>query len=377
MSQAVDAPEGALLASVAAHSLGKLPVLSAQQFQTLCRDMQGAFPDLVRRSFNGVVEHGAATSSSNRAEFDICGPEPSPVDYDWRFDQRTAIRLAEALIGPSNREVLCLGAPTVYGAIQSLGGKSFLVDRNPLLTRNLVSGTYCIADISTEEELDLHVGRKFDVAVIDPPWHVEAYDLWLARTLPLLRTGAEVFVAMFRKFTRPGGLDERAQLLQRFEKIGRVSAEPFEAGYSTPPFEQEVLLRLGLPHLPSWRVADIYKISLHQRPELSVFRPDGWPSHKWKRFILEGQVIALKDIPDDDGLIQVASEFPSCIKTVSQRDPARAFYTVWTSRSYAAVVRGTKRLAAILGGAGEVTVEPSDLQAAIELSRDLGFQLRR
>lgn len=373
-----DVPDDALVASVAAHSLGKLPVLSAEQFQALCRDMQGAFPDLIQRSLNGVVEHGGgATSSSSRAEFDICGPEPNPVDFDWRFDQRTALRLAETLIGASNREVLCVGAPTVYGAIQSLGGKGFLIDRNPLLARNLTPGTYCIADISTEEMLDLQFGHKFDAAIIDPPWHPEAYGLWLARTQPLLRAGADVFVTMFRRFTRPGALEERAHLLERFEKLGRVNGVPFEAVYSTPPFEQEVLLRLGLPNLPSWRAADIYKIALRRQPELSVFQPVAWPTHKWKRYSLDGQVIAVKDIPDDEGKIQVVSEFPSCIKTVSQRDPARSLYTVWTSRSCAAVVRGTKRLTAILERSGEVPVEQSDLQAASQLARDLGFQFRR
>jgi hypothetical protein len=197
------------------------------------------------------------------------------------------------------------------------------------------------------------------------------------RLRELLRSGAEVFVAMFRKFTRPKALDERVQLLQRFEKVGRVSGEPFEALYSTPRFEQEVLLRLGLPYLPSWRAADIYKITVYQQPELSALRPILWPSSKWRRFSFDGQVVAVKDIPDDDGPIQVASEFPSCIKTVSQRDPARALYTVWTSRSCAAVVKGTKRLSAILEKSGEVPVEQSDLQTAFQLSRDLGFQLRR
>jgi hypothetical protein len=129
--------------------------------------------------------------------------------------------------------------------------------------------------------------------------------------------------------------------------------------------------------LPSWRAADICKIALHPQPELSVFRPVVWRPHNWKRFILEGQVIAVQDIPDDNGPIQVASEFASCLKTVSQRDPSKALYTVWTSRSYAAVVGGTKRLAAILGNSGEATVVRSDLEAAIQLSKDLGFQLRR
>lgn len=368
--------EEALCASVAAHPLGKLSILTADQFQILCRDMQGAFPDLVRKCFPGAVEGGTATTSSKRAEFDIRCPEPSPVDFDWRFDGQTALRLAEALIGQEHCQVLCMGAPTVHSAIQSLGGQAFLVDRNPLLAENLIPGTYYIADIAPEVGLDLHFGRTFDAAIIDPPWHPEAYRLWLSRTLPLLRAGAKVFVPMFRNFTRPGAADERSLLMQLFGKLGRVIGLPFEAVYSTPPFEREVLLRLGLPYLPSWRAADIFNVVLHQQPELSVLRPFAWSSNKWKRFNLGGQVIAVKDLPDDNGPIRVVSEFPSCIKNVSRRDPTRECYTVWTSRNYAAVVKGTKRLAAILEGSGGAFVDQSDLQAAIQISKSLNFQLR-
>jgi hypothetical protein len=374
---ATDAQAAALRFSVAGHPLGKLPALSADQFQALCRDMRGAFPDVVRSSLAGVVEAGTAARLSERAEFDISGPEPNPVDFDWRFDGRTARRLAETLLRRSNCEVLCMGAPTVYGAIRSLGGKAFLIDRNPLLARNLARETFLIADISTEDELAQRVDRKFDAAIIDPPWYGEAYNLWLARTLPLLRPGAGLSVVMFRELTRPGAKEQRAELLRRFEKVGRVIAEEFEAVYSTPPFEEEVLLRLGLPSMPSWRAADVLKIQPYTQPDLSVFHPFFWPMNRWERFTLGGQVIAVKDIPDDDGPLQIASEFPAAIKTVSQRDPARTLYTVWTSRSTAAVVKGTKRLAAILRNSREVKIDQSDLRVATQLSHELGFQIGR
>lgn len=371
----LDAQTGSLCASVAAHPVGQLPSVTADQFQTLCRDMQGAFPDLVKSSMAGVVAAGRATSLSERAEFDFEGPEPSPVDFDWRFDGRTTRRLAAALIGGNNREVLCVGTPTVYAAIRALGGHAFLIDRNPLLARSLSDGRFLIADLSTEENLASRVNHKFDIAVVDPPWYGEAYELWLARTLPLLRPGAEILVVMFRRFTRASAQEERTQLLKGFERLGRVSFEPFEAVYSTPPFEQEVLSRLQLPWMPSWRAGDILKIELHPDPDSSLLRPLAWPVSKWERFDLGDQVIAVKQVAGDDGPLQVANEFPSEIMTVSQRDPMRALYTVWTSRSKAAVVKGTKRLLTILNKSTEITVERSDLQVATQLSQQLGFQI--
>lgn len=366
----------ALRASVASDPLGKLPTLSPDQFQALCRDTQGAFPDVVRNCLAGRVEAGTASRASERAEFDISGPEPSPIDFDWRFDGRTALTLANTLLR-KNCEVLCMGAPTVYGAVRSLGGKAFLIDRNPLLARNLARDTYLIADISTEDELPRRVDRQFDAAIIDPPWYGEAYNLWLARTLPLLRAGAELLVVMFRQFTRPSAQGQRAELLRQFESVGQLAAEEFEAVYSTPPFEEEVLLRLGLPRMPSWRAADVLKLQLHSNPDLSVFRPGLWPVNNWERFVLGNQVIAVRDIPDDNGPLRIVGGYPADIKNVSHRDPARELYNVWTSRSTAAVVRGTGRLASILSNSREATIDRCDLQVAIQLSRELGFQIGR
>jgi hypothetical protein len=68
--------------------------------------MDGAFPDLVRKGLPGNIKSGIATPSSAKAEFDEKAPEPSPIDFDWRFDECTASRLAEMLIGESNRRVL-------------------------------------------------------------------------------------------------------------------------------------------------------------------------------------------------------------------------------------------------------------------------------
>jgi hypothetical protein len=376
MKREADTKPGSLCASIAAHPLGQLASLSASQFQALCRDMDGAFPDLVKEGLRGHIKPGTVRRASAKAKFDLKAPEPSPVDFDWRFDESTADRLAETLMGGSNRRVLCVGAPTVYGAIASRGGGAFLIDRNSLLAPSLAPGTFLIADLSAVGDLGTLIDDcQFDTAIMDPPWYPEAYNLWLFRTLPLLRSGAEVFVVMFRRYTRPGAQKERTELLKRFENIGHVSFEPYEAVYSTPPFEQEVLARLGLPLVPSWRAGDVIKIELQSDSSLSIFDPGGWPVEPWMRFDLGDQVVAIKDVPADCGPILIADEFPSEVRSVSQRDPTRDRYTVWTSKSRAAVVSGTKRLAAILAESSKIVIEPADIKVAADLSRRLGFQI--
>jgi Probable N6-adenine methyltransferase len=160
----------------------------------------------------------------------------SPVDFDWRFDGPTASRLAETLMSGNRRDNLCVGTPTVCEVVNNRGGHAFLIDRNPLIAQALGAGTYLISDLSTEQDLQKLVGRQFDTALIDPPWYTEAYHLWMRRTLPLMRSGASVFVVLFRAFTRANAQSERDKLLECFRRIGHVSFLGYEAVYSTPPF---------------------------------------------------------------------------------------------------------------------------------------------
>src|SRR6478672_8229486 len=53
-----------LQASVRSHWLGAVKTLSADQFQMLCRDMKGAFPDAVKRSLGQTTIVGDATRLS-------------------------------------------------------------------------------------------------------------------------------------------------------------------------------------------------------------------------------------------------------------------------------------------------------------------------
>ena len=115
--------------------------------------MGGAFPDRVKQGLSADIRPGRVELPIEKAQFDLLAPEPSPVDFDWRFDDRSANRLAEALMGDNNRQVLCVGNPTVYGAISSAGGNAFLIDRNPLLARTLSTSTFLITDLSNPIQL--------------------------------------------------------------------------------------------------------------------------------------------------------------------------------------------------------------------------------
>ena len=222
--------------AIAAHPLGKISNVTSTDFQSLCRDMQGAFPELVRQGIAGAIKSDEPPPVCDRSIFDLNAPEPSPVDYDWRFDSPTARRLARTLLGN----------------------------------------------------------------------------------------------------TRPSAQVERDALIDRFCAIGKISSLPYEAVYATPPFEAEVLARLGLPVLPSWRAADLLQIELFPQAKNAPVPSQDWPLCDWERFVLGDQVIALRHTPGDDGRVHFEAEPSVELLSVSNRDPKRTHYTLWTSRSRAA-----------------------------------------
>jgi len=210
-----DEPSQSLCSAIAAHPLGRVQRLSSVDFQALCRDLKGAFPDLVRNGLKGTILSGEPPLPYNRAKLDLIAPEPSPVDFDWRF-----------------------------------------------------------------------------------------------------------------------------------------------------------------PVMPSWRAADVLKIRLNSEPDTKVFQSTDWPLSEWERFALDDQVVAIRRIPTDRGSISFPDEPSFELRSVSNRDPQREHYTVWTSRGKAAAVAGTRRLAAILSRSTDGAVDASDLAVAARLSQRLGFKIR-
>jgi hypothetical protein len=59
----------------------------------------------------------------------LCPPFPHPLDFDWRYAQGTAMRLASLL--ENSEPVLCIGAPNVARLLEDRGVDVTLVDRQP------------------------------------------------------------------------------------------------------------------------------------------------------------------------------------------------------------------------------------------------------
>jgi len=318
--------------------------------QRFWRALRGTFPAevgyLLRQSGDNVARHAGA--SSDASDVSCFFPEPHPLDYDWRFEPSTAERIAE--IASAHGRVLCLGTPAVFQAIAARKGHAHLIDRNSLIESFLAKAQNCTFEITDLADAP-RTRQQFDAAVLDPPWYLPCYELWLSRALAALARPSVIFVTIFRDLTRPGADREREQLLTALSALGRTK-HVGDVAYSTPRFEAEVLERIGLPTMPSWRMADLVRVETTAASEGLTLAP-AKPTKKlfqWQRYIIGGQVVAVRTPAHDNGPITyVYPRKPASgtdLMSVSRRYPSRVGLTVWTSRNRAVAATGTGRIAA-------------------------------
>jgi hypothetical protein len=152
--------------------------------------------------------------------------DPHPLDFDWRFDDRTVSELCRLVQG---RNVLALGAPSVAKSMQASGGRVLLVDRQPIQE---VRGQL-VADALTPDVFE----RDFDVAIVDPPWYPRELVEWASAAGRAVRSGGEVLVSVWPAETRPGAADDLSRALAELSDWADVTELPIEVTYETPPFE--------------------------------------------------------------------------------------------------------------------------------------------
>lgn len=325
----------------------------ARSFSEICLATRGAFPAdvlaaLRRLGFDDELFPDISARTLNELH-ENWWPEPSPVDYEWRFTFETAQSIATIALGFGQR-VLCLGTPTVFRSLFLRGTDTDLVDRNPLIVRALSSvptERIHIADISN---YSLDSERSFDVIVMDPPWYPDHVRHWLSIASEVVSDEGTIIFTLFPELTRPGAELERAVLLSGLAKIGTYEVSPGSVSYVTPLFERETLSALGVPPLPQWRTADL--VTLRVSPTRDRLEPTAPPSEfEWEHFLFGTQVVAIKRVLSDTKPITVASPYDDrafLLRSVSSRDPVRSTIGLWTSRNRVARLTGNARIAQFL-----------------------------
>lgn len=294
-------------------------------------------------------------------------PPPHPLDYDWRFDEGTANRLANDLIANSGSSlpVVLLGAPSVFVTISQTVSTPpcILLDRcakrilalNPHLPTQLelVSHDLLSPDLWKSN-------RKGNVALADPPWYVEHYVGYLANASLSVVLNGQVFLSLFPLTTRPDAPSERDSIITMASSMG-LALERLSPGallYLTPDFERASLQAAGQYDLLSWRRGDLavfrkvaavdeFVLSQMVREAVKIAPDDG----DWHEFVLPNL-----DIVKIRGPLTDACESPSIfsllpddtLPTVSRRFPVRQKADLWLSDNRIFGLRGRAHFAQAL-----------------------------
>ena len=317
----------------------------------LCRRAGGAFPidilriggpRLERLPVNGPdfgADHGLDSAPPG-------APEPHPIDFEWRFTADDADALAAEIASGSGR-IACLGTPGVFWRLIRRGADVVLYDRNPRIRRCIEAAL--AGSARHVETVDLNatcpVSTGHAIVVMDPPWYIEQYEMWVAHAGRLVDPGGFVVTSLFPPLLRPQACGQRRLVKELLSDLGTIERSR-PVLYATPRFEQEVLDTARLGRLGNWRVAEMLWIRVGST---SVNRrsPVRKSDLQWLRFQLGARIIAVRSDPADCGTVRlrpVGQDSGFRLRSVSSRAPERSAINVWTSRNRAANATGIPRV---------------------------------
>jgi hypothetical protein len=293
-------------------------------------------------------------------------PENLIVDFDWRFQKDTAERLADMLLG--FRNVICVGTPTVFSLLSAVRRTDVLIDQNPYYERVLSSNDGRVICSTIEDFNCLGFEKRFDAALLDPPWNLVDYKSWLQAVLPMIAIRGSLFIPIFPNLLREGVESDLWSLTQTLSNFGQISVVPFKVRYDTPTFEEEVLRRKGLPPLHGWRSAAMIEVRVDRsapgRPKTER------PKESWDRLQFGRTVVAIKDNHWKN--IQSAKGQFFFLNSVSNRDETRRQITAVSSRNVATDFQNTSLLSQTLRSIASSSRVLSHVDPLIVASEELG-----
>jgi hypothetical protein len=302
----------------------------------------GLFPTAITRKFERAVGVRVFQDSAlgPPPEYESW-PEEHPLDFDWRFSKDTARNIAA--LAMESRRVLCIETPTVYFHLVRLSCDVVLIDRNPCLKVVFgASGNILTRDVEDLEDDALR--PEFDAVILDPPWYLEHFLLWIEVASRYVRSGGALLLTRFPPLIRPTAAEEWRWIESHLSTFGPIEEHDIDIRYRTPMFEQATLTVNGLGEIPYWRSARLVSVrmvnrgTLHRQP-----RP---PRDRWFRFRLGSQVVAVRaggSMATDVGvgIAPVALNGNRFVlDTVSGRYQGRGRIDLWTSRNVAVQVVG-------------------------------------
>jgi hypothetical protein len=268
-------------------------------------------------------------------------PPPHPLDFEWRFTKRTAIKLlslAETLANPDDRVVL-FGTPAVAAMATSAPidrptvfvGEDNVITRAVMAQNDLNDRPLVVRTCKSQKPLPSEAG----VVLVDPPWYFDFMRPMLSVAASCCRVGGVLLLSLLPIGTRPSAEQDRERILHY---LRRLSLEPVEVReddltYETPFFEANALAAAGLFGIPNdWRKSDLLvlrKTGCSDRPIVAHPIQRQWRETGVGRMRLFVSGNGLNTLPA--GPVMRSLLPGDVLPSVSRRDERRRQAQVWTS----------------------------------------------
>jgi hypothetical protein len=167
--------------------------------------------------------------------------EEHQLDYDWRFTEETAGRLADMASSASN--VLLVGCPSLAPVLAISGLSGDLIERNPNYIGEESSFSAVHADIRFQT-LPLEGASRFSHAFVDPPWYPQELLHWTNFALARVEDGGKVYFTLWPESVRTTAPDEHRRVLGAISGVGQLE-QLGVVTYRLPLFEREAFQAAG------------------------------------------------------------------------------------------------------------------------------------
>lgn len=273
------------------------------------------------------------------AHYQVGLPLPHPLDFDWRFTDRSVdhlLKYCETFTNHNNTIVL-LGTPSLFrgGLALSWQRRMILLEANATMT-NCLNSLASRSQVVQSDLLNGNIPRLSGTTVIiDPPWYLEHIQSFLWAACQICQLGGHIFVSLPPVGTRPGINREWKETLAWAKRLGLklVHREDLSLSYLTPVFERNAFRVAGLPAIEhDWRRGDLaifQRVNSTQVPRPSVAQQEA----AWSEVSLLGVRIRVRP--------WTSSEFENpklvpilpgnVLTSVSRRDSRRQLADIWTS----------------------------------------------
>ena len=265
-------------------------------------------------------------------------PEPHPLDYDWRFNERS---IKSIIVEAEKYNKICgLGVPSVIKKFDEISRNAILIDRQPLHScKNKIT-----IDINIEKPID----DLFECVLLDPPWYLNTFLRWISWASIITQKGGIILCSLWPENTRPIAKKERSILFNWLSTWSEFTIKKNYFEYKMPLFEKMARVSSQGTGNGSPLFGDL--ISIKKKGIISL-QPMINNKEEWVRFSFDNYQIAVRNNghsakiphilkhPDANGWI-----WPS----VSTRAIGRNKIDIWSSRNEVAIVDGNNELIQLL-----------------------------